>query len=114
MGTSSFVLTGSITSSTPLDLASGSALLKRTPVAPVPAVDLLLALAFDHLQDPKLLLCDVRQRDGQPDALRVENAETTPHQSAVRCIHRLFEPIFRTPGFATSTWPTLIISSGPL
>src|ERR1039458_1065941 len=63
--------------------------------------DLLLALGFDQFQHPELLLRDVGERDRQPDALRVQNAETTPNQRAVRRIHRLFEQVLRTAGPVT-------------
>jgi hypothetical protein len=69
--------------------------LPRPSVAAVPTADLFLALAFDQFQHPELLLGDIRQRDRQPDALRVEDSETPPHESATRRVHRLFEQILR-------------------
>jgi hypothetical protein len=56
-------------------------------------LDLLLSLRLDQLQHPELLLCDVGQRDREPYILRVQNAEAAPHERAVGCVHRLFEPI---------------------
>ena len=63
-----------------------------------PSPNLLLPFGFDQLQHPEHLLSDVRQGDRQPDALRVENAETPPDEGAVRRIHRLFEQFLRTAG----------------
>ena len=60
---------------------------------PSPAVDLVLALRFDRFQHPELLLRDIRERDGQPDVLSVQNAEAPPNKSAVRRVHRLFEQV---------------------
>src|ERR1017187_7894566 len=60
--------------------------------------DLLLALGFDQLQHPELLLGDVRERDRQPDTLRIQNGEAPPNERAVRRVHRLFEQILRTAG----------------
>src|ERR1017187_5826953 len=60
--------------------------------------DLLLALGFDQLQHPELLLGDVRERDRQPDALRIQKAEAPAHQGTVRRVHRLFEQVLRTAG----------------
>ena len=70
--------------------------LARTSIAVLPIVDLLLALGVDQLQHPELLIRDIRQRDRQPDTLRVQNSEASPNQSAVRCVHRLFEQVLRT------------------
>jgi len=55
-----------------------------------------LPFGLDQFQNPELLLRDIRQRDRQPNALRVENAEAPPDQSAVRRVHRLFEQVLRT------------------
>ena len=55
-------------------------------------------LCFDQFQHAELLLRDVRQSESQSDVLRVQNAETSPHQRTVRRIHRLFEQILRTAG----------------
>jgi len=49
--------------------------LPRIPAA-VPILDLLLALSFDQFQRPELLLRDIRERDREPDVLRVQDAET--------------------------------------
>ena len=70
--------------------------LPRALSAAISALYLLLPLGFDQLQHPELLFGDVRQRDRQPDALRVQNSEAPPDQSAARRIHRLFEQVFGT------------------
>jgi len=56
----------------------------------------VLTFGFDQLQNPELLFRDVRERDRQPDALRVQNPEASSHESAARRVHRLFEEILRT------------------
>src|ERR1017187_5321739 len=61
-----------------------------------PSLD--LALGFDQFQHSELLFRDVGERNRQPDALRVEDSETPPHECAVRCIHRLFEQVLGTAG----------------
>ena len=70
--------------------------LPRTPVAAVPSLDLVLPRGFYQFQHLQLLFSDIRQGDGQPHALRVQNAEASPYQSAARRIHGLFEPVLRT------------------
>ena len=62
----------------------------------VATVDPFLSLGLDQLQHSEFLLRNIRERDGQPDVLRVENAEAPPNQSAVRCVHRLFEQVLGT------------------
>lgn len=66
--------------------------------ASVLALYLLLPLGLDQLQNPELLLRDIRERDRQPDTLRIQKTEAAPHKSAVRRIHRLFEQVLRTAG----------------
>jgi hypothetical protein len=56
----------------------------------------VLPLGLDQFQNSELLLRDVGQRDRQPDALPVKDAKTPPNKSAVRRIHRLFEPVLWT------------------
>ena len=68
--------------------------LTGTLSAAVPTLDLLLPLGLDHFQHPELLFGDIRQRDRQPDALRVRNAEASANESAIRRVHRLFEEVF--------------------
>ena len=74
----------------------------RTLRTGVPALDLLLALGLDQFQYPELLLGDVRERDRQPDALRIQKAEAPAHQGTVRRVHRLLEQVLRTAGPMTN------------
>ena len=60
--------------------------------------DLFLPPCLDQFQYSKLLFGDVGERDGQPDALCVKEAEAPPHERAVLRVHRLFEPVLRTAG----------------
>ena len=77
---------------------TGAHLLPRTLRAAFSTLDLLLPFAFDQFQHPELLLRDIRQRDRQPDAFRVQDAKTPPHETAVRSVHRLFEEVLGTAG----------------
>ena len=79
----------------PCSAKPGTWPLPRTPAAALSTPDLLLALGFDQLQHPELLLRDIRQRDRQPDTLRIQKAETPANQSAVRRIQRFFEQVLR-------------------
>jgi hypothetical protein len=80
----------------------------RSALSAVPAPDLFLPFGFDQLQHTKLLLRDVGQRDCESNALCVQNAEASPHQSAVRRVHRFFEAVFRT------AWPVAHVDRLPI
>ena|ERR1035437_4593920 len=77
--------------------------LPRPSAAAVPTADLFPALGFDQFQHPELLLCDIRQRDGQPNALRVKDAEAPPNKSAARRVYRLFEQVLGPAGARLSS-----------
>src|ERR1017187_385217 len=72
--------------------------LPRNAVDTVRMLHLFLPFSLDQLQHPELLLGDVRERDRQPDALRIQKAEGPAHQGTVRRVHRLFEQVLRTAG----------------
>jgi hypothetical protein len=70
----------------------------RSRRAAIDGFDLLLAFRFDQLQHPELLFRDIRQGDRQPDVFGSQNSEAPSNESAIRCIHCLFEPVLRAAG----------------